>query len=124
VSNLFERLDIDPALPPEGITERMRELCEDADPETRDAIRAEWEELTMHPERRLVLAFTSFPETRPPLGAPPPLSPAPRMRALEPRLGVADLAVALRIAAALSPSPEAPLFPAIGEDSLIAEDDA
>lgn len=69
--NPFDRYDIDPASPPSAITERFRELVEDADENERDAIRAAWDALTLHPEDRVRAAFASHPETRPPLGAPP-----------------------------------------------------
>lgn len=123
MSNLFERYDIDPRSPPEAITERMRELCEDAEPELRDAIRAEWEELTMHPERRLILALGTFPETRPPFGQPP-VAPPPPAPSLEPPLVLAELWVVARVAAALTPGDDAPLplFGAIGDDPLIDEE--
>ena len=47
--NPYERYDIDPLGGPAAITERMRELAEDATDEAeRKAIRAAWEELTLH----------------------------------------------------------------------------
>jgi len=70
--NPFERFDLDPCAGPETITERLRELAADADASQRAEIRAAWEELTLHPLRRLRAAFGAHPETRPPLGAPPP----------------------------------------------------
>lgn len=75
--SLFERFDIDPRQGPRAITERLRELAEEASPSERDAIRAAWEELTLHPARRLRAAFAAHPESRPPLGAPPPLPKEP-----------------------------------------------
>jgi hypothetical protein len=70
--NPFERFDLDPRLGPAEITRRLRELGEDArnGPE-RDALRAAWEALTVHPWRRLEAAVAAHPESRAPLGAPP-----------------------------------------------------
>lgn len=82
--SLFERFDIDPRQGPRAITERLRELAEEAPEHERNEIRAAWEELTLHPMRRLRAAFAAHPESRPPLGAPPPLprEPASMERAL------------------------------------------
>lgn len=95
--NPFERYEIDPMLGPAAITERMRELTEEADETTRDELRAVWEELTMHPRRRLAIALDAFPETRAPLGggdsgarpAYPPLDTSVSLReiAVIPRVG-------------------------------------
>jgi hypothetical protein len=71
--NPFERWDIDPLGGPAAITERMRELVEDApDEATKKAIRAAWEELTLHPARRLRAALTAHPDSHGPRGASPP----------------------------------------------------
>ncbi len=69
--NPFERYDIDPLEGPEAITERLRELVEQADEGERDQLRAVWEQLTVHPRARLRVALAAFPETREPLGASP-----------------------------------------------------
>jgi hypothetical protein len=70
--NPFDELDIDPHSGPGGITERMRELIEEATDEAeRTRLRALWQELTMHPGRRVRLALLAHPESRAPLGAPP-----------------------------------------------------
>ena len=85
--NPFERYDIDPMQGPTAITARLRELAEDAGEDERAEIRAAWEELTLHPLRRLSAAFGAHPETRPPLGLPPrstPLDPVPRAPARSP----------------------------------------
>lgn len=89
--NPFERYDLDPTEGPQGITERLRELAEEAEGAERDAIRAAWEELTKNPLRRAELALRAAPETRPPLGSPPlrsaedlPELVAPTRSALEP----------------------------------------
>ena len=77
--NPFERYGLDPRDGIVAITQRLKELAEDAtDPAERDQIRAAWEELTLHPVRRLRAALEAHPETRAPLGSPPPL---PRVRA-------------------------------------------
>jgi hypothetical protein len=77
--NPFERYGLDPRDGIAAITQRLKELAEDTtDPAERDRIRAAWEELTLHPARRLRAALEAHPETRAPLGTPPPL---PRMRA-------------------------------------------
>jgi hypothetical protein len=77
--NPFERYGLDPRDGIAAITQRLKELAEDAtDPAERDRIRAAWEELTLHPARRLRAALEAHPETRAPLGSPPPL---PRVRA-------------------------------------------
>jgi len=55
----FARLALDPWMPPEAITEAMRELAEDAEPEERRRLQGLWRELTLHPEERLDLAFFS-----------------------------------------------------------------
>ncbi len=60
-SNPFERFGIDPKEGPRAITERLRELAEDANEEDRAVIRAAWEELTLHPLRRLRAAFGAHP---------------------------------------------------------------
>jgi len=77
--NPFERYGLDPREGIVAITRRLKELAEDAtDPAERERIRAAWEELTLHPARRLHAALEAHPETRAPLGSPPPL---PRVRA-------------------------------------------
>ena len=65
--NPFERFDIDPMQGPTAITERLRELTEEADEAQREELRAVWEELTLHPRRRLQIALQAFPETRVPV---------------------------------------------------------
>jgi hypothetical protein len=69
--NLFDRWDLDPSHGPQSITERLRERMEEADPPTAVQLRRAWEELTMHPKRRIAEALSTFPETRPPIGRPP-----------------------------------------------------
>lgn len=76
--NPFERYGLDPRDGIVAITQRLKELAEDATTEAeRDRIRAAWEELTLHPGRRLRAALNAHPETRAPLGVAPSL---PRQR--------------------------------------------
>ncbi len=90
VDNPFERYDLDPRDGITAITQRLRELAEDAkDEKERERIRAAWEELTLHPARRLRAALFAHPETRPPLGNPPMLM---RMRRADSPLDLRDLA--------------------------------
>lgn len=93
--NPFIRYRLDPTQDLATVTERLRELAEDAnDPEERDAIRAAWEALTKSPMRRFELALGVSP-------APPPL----------PKLGEADepddAAFEPRLADLLTPGPVA-----------------
>lgn len=98
--NPYERWDIDPLGGPAAITERMRELAEDApDEATRKAIRAAWEELTLHPARRLRAALTAHPDTHGQAGAPPP-PPRAANTPIEP-LTLRDLALRPSVLAAL-----------------------
>lgn len=97
--NPFERYDLDPRDGISAITQRLKELAEDAkDDAERERIRAAWEELTLHPRRRLRAALFAHPETRHPLGPPP--SPA-RMRGSSAELGLRDLAARPSVAAAV-----------------------
>lgn len=118
--NPFERWDLDPFEGPEGITEKLRELVEDADPETTEALRADWEALTLHPRRRVELALQAHPETRPPLGRRPrPL----RRRHRQPELELVDLVSLPTVASALGDPidprrlPDVPL----DEDPILTE---
>jgi hypothetical protein len=99
VENPFERYDLDPRDGISAITRRLKELAEDAKDEAeRDRIRAAWEELTLHPARRLRAALFAHPETRPPLGSPPQL---PRVRSAAISLDLRDLAARPSVLAAL-----------------------
>ena len=103
--NPFDRFEIDPALGTRGITERLRELAEEASEADQAAIRAAWEELTMHPARRLRAALGALPETRAPFAAPPP---PPRDAArVDPDLTLVDLALRPQVALALGGEPRA-----------------
>jgi hypothetical protein len=123
MSNPFERFDIDPMHGPAAITERMRELAEEADETEREALREVWEDLTMHPRRRLLLALRAFPETRAEAGAPPP---APRFPALEAdrALTLRELVVTPPVAAVLSGEEERipGALPPIESDPFLAPD--
>jgi hypothetical protein len=77
LENPFHKYGISAHDGPNAITERFRELMEDAaDDEERAALRAAWEELTLHPVRRWRAALGTPPETRPPLVRPPRRTPA------------------------------------------------
>jgi hypothetical protein len=73
LDNPFDRYDIDPREGIVAITQRLKELAEDAGEDERERLRAAWEELTMHPDRRFRAALFAHPETRAPLGPPPPV---------------------------------------------------
>ena len=97
--NPFEKYGLDPREGVVAITQRLKELAEDATTDAeRDRIRAAWEELTLHPARRLRAALHAHPETRAPLGLPPSL---PRAAASTTELGLRDLAARPSALAAL-----------------------
>src|SRR5687767_4942305 len=99
--NLFERFDIDPRLGPRAITEKLRELAEEAETEAEKAeLRATWEELTVHPARRLRAAFGAHPESRPPIGVPPTTG-GKGAGPVDPDLTLSELAVRPSVARAL-----------------------
>jgi len=103
VDNPFERYDLDPRDGISAITQRLKELAEDAtDEKERDRIRAAWEELTLHPARRLRAALFAHPETRPPLGTPPSLG---RMRRVDAPLTLHDLAAPPEVLPLLATKP-------------------
>ena len=96
--NPFERYGLDPREGVVAITQRLKELAEDAKTDAeRSAIRAAWEELTLHPARRLRAAFDAHPETRAPLGSPPRL----RREAVTIELSLRDIAARPSALAAL-----------------------
>lgn len=87
VTNPFEALGIDPLATIGEITERVRDLSEDADEERRKELRALWESLTLHPRTRIAAAVTTFvPETPAPPGHPPPVTKPPPDAEPEPSL--------------------------------------
>ena len=71
-SNPFDRFELDPSSDLAEITEALRDRSETVAPDARAALRSAWEALTLHPRHRLELALTAVPETRAPLGSPPP----------------------------------------------------
>jgi hypothetical protein len=121
--NPFERYDVDPSAGPTAITERLREIAEGLeDAEERERLRADWEDLTLHPKRRLELALRAFPETRAPLEPPPRRLKAKRDP--EP-LDVLDLCWLPSVAEVLGlEAPELPAaLPPFEDDPLLAPDD-
>ena len=116
MENPFKRYDLDPRDGVAAITARLKVLADEATDEAeRERLRAAWEELTLHPARRLRAALFAHPETRPPLGAPPPLA---RLRAAPTELALRDLAARPSALAALGPGDAEP-----GEDEPPSLDD-
>ncbi len=106
VDSPFDRYDIDPHAGPQAITERFRELVAEAPEADRDALRAAWDRLTLHPEERVRAAFLAHPETRPPPGdAPRRRRPAPGASADEPRASWLGLLVLPSLSALLPRAP-------------------
>jgi len=98
--NPFERWGIDPTQGPAAITERLRALVQEApDEETCRAIRAAWEELTMHPARRFRAATGAHPDSHGSAHEPPP--PPPPRPVAPPAIGLSDLAMRPSIVDAL-----------------------
>lgn len=107
--NPFERYDLDPRDGIVAITRRLKELTEDAhDDAERERIRAAWEELTLHPARRLRAALFAHPETRAPLGSPPPFARRRTNAAGEAELTLRDLVPRPSLAEAITPLPAQP----------------
>lgn len=120
--NLFERYDLDPREGPEAITARMRELIQEVPEEERERLRTDWEALTLHPRDRLQHALSAFPETRPPLGTPPPRT---RRRRREPALELSDVLVIPSVAEAVGaegPGEAPDPLPPLADDPIL--DDA
>ena len=123
--NPFERFDLDPREGPRAITERLRELAEEAPEAERDAIRAAWEELTLHPLRRLRAAIgapprhpdaaRTGPEHAPLVGRKPAAHEPPTLADLAPRPSVA---LSLARLAREELSPKAPL--ALDDDPVLS----
>ncbi len=107
--NPFVRYGLDPTEDLGAITERLRELAEDAaSPEEREAIRAAWEALTRSPMRRLELALDVSPALPP---VPRPLSDDEGEGASAHEPTLADL---------LAPAPLAPrLGPVTAEEARV-----
>ena len=128
--NPFERFEINPREGPRAITERMRELIEEAtSDEERAVLRAVWEDLTMHPARRLRTALRAHPETREPLGAPPPAPSSTGSRSAVGKgtldLALAELAMRPSVARALTDGREAEnlspgsILPSLEDDPMM-----
>lgn len=58
--NPFDRFDLDPCADVETITERMRELAQEAPEAERQLVRDTWETLTLEPRRRMAAALSTF----------------------------------------------------------------
>lgn len=121
--NPFERFDLDPRDGVEAITQRLKELAEDArTDEERNLVREAWEELTLHPARRLRAALFAHPESRPPVGRPPPparVRVADVTAAVKPVFRLRDIAERPRLARALSVLDEVgPDLPSLLDDPL------
>ncbi len=117
MDNPFERYDLDPRDGITAITQRLKELAEDAkDDAEREHIRAAWEELTLHPARRPRAALFAHPETRSPLGAPPSL---PRRRASRADAPAPEPALDLTLR---DPAARPSLLLALGVDAVKDED--
>jgi len=120
MDNPFERFDIDPRDGLAAITERLRELAEDADEDERERLRAEWDRLTLHPRTRLEAALDAFPETRAPL-APRPTRPLDQVAPVLDDFTLNDLVLLPSVAAALmfEDETEPAALPPIDRDPLI-----
>jgi len=72
--NPFDRFDLDPLAPADALTERLREIAEDAaDP---GAARAVWERLTLHAHERVRFALSTFIEERETVASAPRVAPS------------------------------------------------
>lgn len=118
VDDPFERYGLDPRDGPSALTERLRELIEATDdPAEQARIRAVWEELTLHPARRVRAALMAHPESRPPLGTPPA---SPRLRGEVPLLTPREILARPSVAAAVERDLPAETRP--DEDVALADD--
>lgn len=100
--NPFERYGLDPRDGPGAITERMRELVEEADEARRAELRQAWERLTLHPRTRLQAALEAHPEGRRPLPLPP--EPAREEAGPKAALELLDLATLPSVEGAFAPA--------------------
>lgn len=123
MDNPFERYDLDPRDGIAAVTRRLKELAEDATEDAeRERIREAWEELTLHPARRLRAALFARPETRAPLGSPPPMR---RLRRGSPaELALEDVAASPSVLVALgaalaSASDDDDRVPPLEDDPLL-----
>lgn len=101
MSNAFDVFDLDPSSTVAQLTAILRERTELASTEQRAVLRDAWEELTLHPERRLLLALTAFPETRELLTPMPAVARA--ASTTEAPLDLLDFIDPLNLEGALSP---------------------
>lgn len=79
-SNPFLRFGLDPSASLAELTQRMRELAEDANDAERAELRAAWELLSRSPARRFELVMEAGPAPEPIAGSPVrsvPLAPTP-----------------------------------------------
>ncbi len=76
MKNPFDELGLSPLSSIDEITAELRERAEDVGEEDRVALRAAWEELTLHPRSRLKLALTTFPAAT----SREPRAPLPRTK--------------------------------------------
>lgn len=123
MTNPFEALGLDPLATIGEITERVRELSEDADEPRRKELRALWESLTLHPRTRIAAAVATFvPDAPPPAAFPPPPRKAPPdaepRSSLIDKLPLAGLVPALTSGSSAAP-PLAPL--SIHDDPILQE---
>ncbi len=119
-SNPFVRYGLDPAMTLAELTERMRELAEEASEEERVALRAAWDALTRSPARRLELVLMAGPAPRAidlgPTSAPPAAWPEPTL---------ADLLAPPPLGPALAPETDAERRARkIDLSSLVRDDEA
>lgn len=104
--NPFERYGLDPRDGLIAITQKLRELAEDATDEAeRERIRATWDELTLHPEKRVRAALFVPPRRT---DATLEQEPRPRRRRTEAahEWTLVELTARVRIEDALPPSRE------------------
>jgi hypothetical protein len=121
--NPFEEFDLEPSAGPEAITDRLRELAENADAARRTRLREAWQALTLHPARRLAAALGAHPETRVPLGAPPPPVPIDRAALGTARdVAPAEMVLPLSVAEALGPPPSPAVARWNDHPTLLEED--
>jgi hypothetical protein len=121
MDNPFERYDLDPHEGIAAITQRLKELAEDAKTDAeRERIRADWEELTLHPARRLRAALFAHPETRSALGMPP--SPPRRKAEAAGELELRDLVLRPSVVDALGFSAdEKDEPPSLDDDPVLSD---
>lgn len=117
--NPFERYGLNPLASVAELTERLRELAEDADEAGKQALREAWDELSRHPDRRLEHALTTFVDPDPPAVVAPPR--APPQSIVEPPLCEAPLSTAFD---AMFPTPptEPSLYSSLLDDPFFKDE--